>query len=246
VSAIRFNPFRTSAAVEAEPDLYDVILLPERAVFWPARRTLMIADLHLGKKQTFWAAGAPIPAGVLDADLATLDHLIRRTEATRLLVLGDLLHTSIGLTPQLVDHVAAWRSRLGGGRHVEFAVVPGNHDRALGRVAEAWGLAITAAVHIEEGFAFRHDPPSGPGESGGGGVYTWSGHLHPQVRLSGRGDSLRLPCFWMTPTHAVLPAFSAFTRGMTIRPARGDRLFGVVDGDGRAGEGGRGGRVLPL
>ncbi|HET7427286.1 MAG TPA: DEAD/DEAH box helicase, partial [Gemmatimonadales bacterium] len=48
----------------------DLVLLPERALFWPRTATLVVADLHWGKAATFRAAGIPIPTGTTGEDLA--------------------------------------------------------------------------------------------------------------------------------------------------------------------------------
>jgi uncharacterized protein len=204
----------------------EVLLLAERAVYWPSRCTLLVADLHLGKAQTFWAAGAAVP-DVLEADLARLEQLIRRTEAQRLIVLGDLLHASIGVTDALVQRLAQWRAGSSPGSamaQLEIIITPGNHDRALAQVAAPWGLTVADPVVVDGPFAFGHDPVETPG------CYTWAGHIHPMVRLASRGDSLRLPCFWLSPRTGVLPAFSAFTRGQTICPGEHDSVFAIADG----------------
>jgi metallophosphoesterase superfamily enzyme len=90
------------------------------------------------------------------------------------------------------------------------------------QVADAWGLRIERGTMREGPFAFQHEP----GEHDE--AFTWSGHLHPMAVLSGRMDSVRLPCFWMSPNMGVLPAFSAFTRGLTIRPAVNERLYAIA------------------
>jgi DNA ligase-associated metallophosphoesterase len=197
-----------------------VELLPERAVWWPGAQTLLVADLHWGKSETFRVAGAPVPGGVLSADLARLDAAIAATGARRVLVLGDLLHAGVGITPGLVEHVRAWRE--GSARVLQVTVVPGNHDRRLDLVAEAWRLHVEHTTLREGPFAFQHEP----GEEEG--CFTWAGHVHPMAVISGRTDSVRLPCFWMSPRMGVLPAFSAFTRGLTIRPAVNERLYAVT------------------
>ncbi|MBZ0171464.1 MAG: DEAD/DEAH box helicase, partial [Phycisphaerales bacterium] len=77
-----------SYAIEFADEQLD--LLPERAVWWPARRTLLVADLHLGKPASFRSAGAPVPEQVTGADLARLSSLIKTQHAQRVIVLGDL------------------------------------------------------------------------------------------------------------------------------------------------------------
>jgi hypothetical protein len=48
------------------------------------------------------------------------------------------------------------------------------------------------------------------------------------VRLSGRGDRLRLPCFHVGTQVGVLPAFSAFTGGLDVSRRPGERVFAVA------------------
>ncbi len=221
--AVPFIPDRLSGLGRAA----EVWLLPERAVFWPAARTLLVADLHWGKCETFRAAGAPLPQGLLEADLDRLESALRSTEASRLMILGDLLHASVGITDWLVQCVAMWRRAWGG---LEIVVVPGNHDRRIAMVADAWGFFLAAPTHTEGPFLFVHDPGmAAPGR----GEYAWAGHIHPMALLRGRGDSIRLPAFHLTPTVGVLPAFSAFTDGVCVSrtpPFEGDVLFAASPG----------------
>jgi uncharacterized protein len=181
----------------------------------------MAADLHWGKCETFRAAGAPLPQGLLEADLARLDAALRSTEAQRLVVLGDLLHASIGITEWLVESIHQWRSRH---PMLEILVVPGNHDHRIGAVAPIWGLNITAPAHQEGPFLFLHDPAHLYPDVA---PYAWAGHIHPMASLRGRGDSLRLPAFHLTPHIGVLPAFSSFTDGMSVLAHGDDQVFAI-------------------
>lgn len=199
----------------------EVVLLPERAVWWPGARTLLVADLHLGKCETMRANGAPMPEGILRADLARLASIIARTEAMRVIVLGDLLHAAAGVTPWLIETVQTWREQSA--PDVELMVVPGNHDTRLGAVAEAWGLRVTESVRTEGPFAFSHEPREVPG------TFAWAGHIHPLAAIEGRGDSLSFPCFWLGESVGVLPAFSAFTGGVCVRRDKRSRAFAVVE-----------------
>lgn len=56
-------------AIAGEP----MLLLADRALYWPARQRLLIADLHLGKGTTFRSAGIAVPSGGTAHDLARLD-----------------------------------------------------------------------------------------------------------------------------------------------------------------------------
>lgn len=206
-------------AVRIEIGGEQVELLPERAAWWAAARTLIVADLHLGKEQAFASLGIGVPGTVLDETLDRLARCVEMNGAERVLVVGDLLHARLGTTPEIVERVAAWRRGIG----TAIEVVPGNHDRELVRVAEVWGLGLHE-VELREGpFRFVHEP-----DGGGEGCFSWAGHLHPGVVLSAGRDALRLPCFRVGERQAVLPAFSQFTGRVSSQTQPGDMLYAVT------------------
>jgi uncharacterized protein len=210
---------RASVAVTLEGETIE--LLPERGAYWPARRTLLVADLHLGKEHAFGAAGIGVPSTVLAETLDRLARCVVMTGAERVLILGDLLHARSGTTPEVVGRVAEWRSSI----NAALLLVPGNHDRGVEAVCEAWGIALGPERLEEPPFRFTHVPP----ERGDASLYTIAGHLHPAVRLGGGADSLRLPCFRVGRRCTVLPAFSRFT-GRTAADFRpGDRLYALTE-----------------
>jgi len=180
-------------------------LLPEGAVWWPAGRTMFAADLHLGKGAAFRAQGQPVPAGSSASTLARLHDLVVMHDATQLAVLGDFWHGLDGLTPALLDAVAAFAERI------PTVLVLGNHDRRI----HPPGLPLHA-VHgtLALGpFTAGHEPPpfGTPG-------FTLAGHWHPAVLLGNRaGDRLRRPCFVCYPHALVLPAFGGLTGSLTLR-----------------------------
>lgn len=200
-------------------------LLPERAAFWPSRRTLILADVHLGKCESLRAAGMPIPPGVVERDLERLATAAARAQATRILVVGDLLHHATGLTPELIDTVA--QVRRGSLAAVEIALVRGNHDRRVEAVLDAWGVSLLAAAHLDGPFGFSHDPADGLVPAA---ACTWFGHIHPLCRIGSQADGVSIPCFVVDTDHVLLPAFSMFTRGVGIVPRRGAAAYGIADG----------------
>jgi DNA ligase-associated metallophosphoesterase len=198
-----------------------VRLLAERGLFLAASRTLIVADTHWGKDATFRAAAVPIPPEVQQEGLSRLERAVARTEATRLLVLGDLLHTHHAYDRTTADAVLAWRAKHAA---LPITVVAGNHDRAAGPPPTAWNLDVRTEAIVEGNLVFRHDPVADPRG------YVLCGHLHPKVLLTGRGSqTLERPCFWFREAYGVLPAFSTFTGGMRVRPTQGDRVFVIAD-----------------
>jgi len=197
-----------------------LLLFPERAALWEGARTLLVADPHWGKAAAFRAGGLPVPGGTTAEGVARLDGLLERTGAGRVVFLGDFLHAAEGRAPATLGALAEWRARH---REVEMVLVRGNHDRHAGDPPAELGVRCVAPPLVEPPFVLAHHP----GESGAG--YVVAGHLHPAVRLVGRGRQReRLPCFWFGAGGAVLPAFGPFTGAAVVEPEPGDRVFVVA------------------
>ena len=143
-------------------------LLPQRALCWPARRTLVVADLHFGKDDVFRRAGLAIPEGAAAEDLARLDALLLATRSERLLVLGDFLHGDLQPGDAFPPRFAAWRATH---RELAIVVVAGNHDRHARRDgAPPAALEVQWATDPlrEAPFHFTHDPGAVAGSATGG------------------------------------------------------------------------------
>lgn len=214
----------------------DLVLRGDGGVWRPAKRTLFVADLHLGKGAVFRARGVPVPAGDSAADLARLDAAVGATAAERLVVLGDLAHGPGSFDEHVVEALAGFRRRHPG---LRVTVVRGNHDRAAGDPPSALGFEVVGEpTRVDEVEARHHPPdprPDGGGSDGGSGDDDrrpcLAGHLHPVVSLREGPDRHRLPCFWWRTPTLVLPAWGRFTGGHRIRPVPGDRVVVLADGD---------------
>lgn len=204
---------------DAQHDLLGetLTLLPERALYWSRRRTLILADPHFGKAAAFRAGGIPVPEQTTGAMLARLDGLIARLQPERLLCLGDLIHARTGRSPATLEAIAAWRVR-----HSQLAVelVRGNHDARAGDPPDDWQVRCMDEPAHEPPFAWRHTPAAEPG------CYVLAGHLHPAVRVAGAGrQSATLACFYFGCDYAVLPAFGDFTGTSLVHPQRGETVY---------------------
>jgi uncharacterized protein len=196
-------------------------LLPERAVYWPARETLFIADLHVGKAASFRAAGSAIPRGTTSSDLDRLTKCINRTGAQRLVILGDLYHDRAGQVSNTMDVLFGWRE-LHPGLAVE--VVRGNHDLRACPSPDGLRFLEHDTAFLDGPFVLAHHPV--PSDEG----YVLAGHIHPGYTLRGSGgEKLRLPCFHIGRQTAVLPAFGSFTGLAAVRRKSGDRVFVIAE-----------------
>jgi len=217
-----FGAMMENGDVALELEGEHVVLMPEHALWMPERKTLLVADTHFGKAATFRAGGIFVPRGTTATTLARLERALARTNATRVVFLGDLLHAREGRSAETLRLVAEWRASRA---EVEVVLVRGNHDRSAGDPPESLGIACVDPPLVEGAFAFTHHPRVVEGH------YDIAGHVHPAVRLHGRGRQWeRLPCFWVRRDGMVLPAFGDFTGLGDIELAEGDRAFAVADG----------------
>ncbi|MGN6133673.1 MAG: ligase-associated DNA damage response endonuclease PdeM [Aureliella sp.] len=197
----------------------ELVLLPNRIVWWPDQRALLLADAHFGKAATFRKSGLPVPSGTTRRMLDELSHALALTEARSLFVLGDLIHSTTRARRDFEEELLEWRQRHS---TVPIALIRGNHDRH----AEDLFTELRLEVHNEplefEKLVLCHDPLSACSDDPQG--YWVGGHIHPGCRVAG-GKGKLLPCFWRSGRCLVLPAFGQFTGLAAITPGQGDDVF---------------------
>jgi DNA ligase-associated metallophosphoesterase len=200
----------------------DIRLLPGRAALVTASRTLLVADLHLGKAAAFRRAGIPVPEGSAQRDLERLERLVAEHCVARVVVLGDLFHAKGGCTERVFEEFRGFIDRIG---PVGVVLVLGNHDRGVGRLPDSLGLTALLPAIDEPPFHFVHEPASAIA-AGAGDSFVIGGHLHPTLAIRGpRGDRIADRCFVADPALLVLPAFGSFTGGHAVQPAPDRRLW---------------------
>lgn len=203
-----------AAAIEVAGET--LLLLPQRALCWPARRMLMIADIHFGKAAAFRARGVPVPHGTTAQNLALIDVLLQAHAVERIVFLGDFLHSRAVQGSASLQTMLQWREAHAA---LQLTLVRGNHDAHAGDPPASLRMDIVDEPFRIGPFACCHHPEPRTD------AYVLAGHVHPVYRLSAGGDSLRLPCFLFGERHAVLPSFGAFTGGYAVVPKEGERLF---------------------
>ncbi len=200
-----------------------MLLHPTGAVYWPAADSLLVADLHLGKESVFQQSGIAIPSGASSATLRALGSLVEEFSPKQVIVLGDLLHARVGLTPPLQEELLATVDRYSSS---QWILIPGNHDRGSVRALRNCGWSIAPDRRELNGVALVHAPPDSPSIA----KLSIAGHLHPSIRVAlSSKEAIRLRCYWMSSSLLVLPAFGGWTGTKSITPASGDRVFACVD-----------------
>ncbi|WEL54506.1 ligase-associated DNA damage response endonuclease PdeM [Pseudomonas kermanshahensis] len=192
-------------------------LLPDKALYWPARRALLVADVHIGKAASFRALHQPVPRGTTEATLARLDQLLTSHECQMLIILGDFLHAKTARASATLAKLQTWRERHAG---LRIVLVRGNHDRHAGDPPPALGIEVVEEPWLLAPFALQHEPVAHPQHP------VLAGHVHPVFVLQGRArQRLRLPCFLMGDAISLLPAFGEFTGGWRVHPDAENRVF---------------------
>ncbi|WP_088306729.1 ligase-associated DNA damage response endonuclease PdeM [Novosphingobium sp. B 225] len=177
----------------------ELVLAGPRALYWPAERALLVADLHLEKASFFARHGQMLPPYDSRETLERVATAIRDTGARRVLCLGDNFH-DVGGAARLEPHAAGMLAALT--RATDWVWITGNHDQ--GEVGEG-----TSLDELElSGTVLRHEAV--PGET----RPELSGHWHPRLRVNARGRMIARPCWVRSETKLVLPAFGALTGGM--------------------------------
>ncbi|WP_426336242.1 ligase-associated DNA damage response endonuclease PdeM [Pseudoduganella sp. R-31] len=197
-----------------------VLLLPQKALYWPAAKTLMVADVHFGKAASFRALGVPVPRGTTSENLAVLETLLTTHDTQRIVFLGDFLHARPAQAPATLQAMLDWRSRH---RDLALLLVRGNHDWHAGDPSTLLDVTMADEPYACGPFALCHHPDVACEG------YAVAGHVHPVFHLRTARESLRLPCFLLGTTRAILPAFGAFTGGHSLIPETTDRVYVVAD-----------------
>ncbi|MBM3964039.1 MAG: ligase-associated DNA damage response endonuclease PdeM [Planctomycetes bacterium] len=203
-----------------------LLLHPSGAAFWKEESTLFVADLHLGKSTTFRRGGIPIPAGSTTCTMDRLIDCIETLNASRLVVLGDLVHARCSWDKELQEGLARLSERLPKGN---FLLVEGNHDLGSRSRWEDFSIERQVAPHPLGPWILLHDElTERPQASNDHRVYL-AGHVHPAIKLRRFGETIRLRCFSLYNNCLTLAAFGSFTGAKTLDLSLGQQYFAIVD-----------------
>jgi len=194
-----------------------LILDYRKAIFWKERKALLLSDIHLGKAGHFRKAGIAIPEEVHREDYRKLDSLIADYKPIDLIILGDIFHSDWNLG---WEYFLQWLAKH---PHVHFHLVPGNHDILYREQYRAANFHLSTEQLVMEPFVLSHEiQPSADWPH----LYQISGHLHPSVRLNGKGrQAMTLACFYFEEKAAILPAFGSFTGKAILKPSKACSIF---------------------
>ena len=193
-------------------DVAGVTLLADHsgALVWEEQSLLVVSDLHLEKGSSFAARGVLLPPYDTVATLSRLAAVIARHDPRMVIALGDSFHdreAHARLSGSDREALTALQTRR------DWIWISGNHDPAI---PPDLGGVVATEVAIGQ-IVFRHEPTGASGEI--------AGHLHPKARVPTRGRSIERRCFACDGERAVMPAFGAYTGGLSIRDAAFAKIF---------------------
>jgi DNA ligase-associated metallophosphoesterase len=199
---------------------FEFDLLPDKSMYWPKEKALMLADLHLGKINHFRRSGYAVPAKANDANTATLIDLLRRHKPERMIFVGDLFHSHYNQEWEVLGQVMKHFPSC------SFELVMGNHDIMSRLQYDRHNLVVHQGGLDVAGLWLTHIPD----ENTDKGLYNLSGHIHPGARLFGRGrQALLLPCFYFGEKCGILPAFGSFTGLHPVKAKKNDKVYVIAD-----------------
>jgi DNA ligase-associated metallophosphoesterase len=174
-------------------------LLSSGGLYWPARKTLAVSDLHLGKSERLARRGGSLlPPYETQATLEKLDRDLETTGATVVICLGDSFD-DLAAAEGIDETARLWLARLMAGR--SWTWITGNHDPGPIEI----GGTHRAELKLTP-FTFRHIAESSERAE-------ISGHYHPKAQLAGQTK----PCFLADAARLILPAYGVYTGGLRAR-----------------------------
>lgn len=181
---------------------HELVMMASSSLYWPAKKTLILADLHLEKGSYFAKRGNPLPLYDSFDTLMRLNNIVDEVKPHTIITLGDSLHDNnafkrmnpevIELLHSIINKVARW----------EWIV--GNHDCQFFPIAFSDHVQITTSVMMDN-ILFHHD-------FSGSNPLEIVGHYHPEFffkRIKGK-------CFLVNKNKLIMPSFGCYTGGLNV------------------------------
>ncbi|MBC7372231.1 MAG: ligase-associated DNA damage response endonuclease PdeM [Bdellovibrionaceae bacterium] len=197
-------------------------LLAERAVFWEAKKSLLLSDIHIGKPESLQAVGIPVPSGAHLDDLSRIDQLLQRTHAEEVYILGDMIHNRHSWSDDIQNDLKQFFTEHD---HVHWTLLLGNHEKGSRQYLEKLPIDLIETDLVLGPFLLSHGHDSTVEDHQ---QFIIQGHVHPVVRLNLGAIRLRLPCFVLNMERLTLPSFGMLTGGYEISKSRGRRIFATT------------------
>lgn len=190
----------------------NLVALRAGALWWPARETLIVSDIHFEKGSHFATKGVHLPPYDTRSTLKRLAALIATHQPKTVISLGDAFHDGEAEARMDDQDGVMLQSLIASTRWIWIL---GNHDP---EPPERFAGAAERRVRIGR-LIFRHepDPRPEPGEI--------AGHFHPVAKVRVETRLVRRRCFATDGERMIMPAFGAYAGGLNILDEAYDGMF---------------------
>jgi metallophosphoesterase superfamily enzyme len=176
------------------------LLTPDRFLFHLPTRTAVLADLHLGYVAARRGDGEAVPHFGEEERLDDLVRHLAQLKTQAVVVAGDVVESARYGQPA----VERWAEQLHDAG-LTLHLIPGNHDRGLPAIHR---LEAHPDGYPLGTWTVLHDAPPGDPRP------IIFGHLHPCLRSAlAPGEA---PCYLVSPTRILLPAWCDHASGVSI------------------------------
>ena len=198
----------------------DLELHPDKVIYWPSEDALLVADLHLGKVNHFRREGIPVPSETNDKNLEKLINLLHHYKPAKVIFMGDLFHSHYNTEWEVFGQVLNYFPAI------SFELITGNHDIMSDYQYEKYKMKLHKGPLYCRKIILSHEPMEEIPDD----CYNLAGHIHPGVRLVGKGRQIMtLSCFYFGENQGLMPAFGQFTGRHKIKPKPDDRVFVITE-----------------
>lgn len=180
---------------------HDFLLHSSGILFWPDQSFLIASDLHLEKGSHFARRGFFLPPYDSLETLERLHAVIQELSPQRILLLGDCFHDDKGYARLPLKEREIFNRLLA----YNPIWINGNHDGDF----VPNGFAAYNTYTLKD-ITFRH-------EATATNQLEISGHFHPKTDIIHKGAVITRPCFIRDEKKIILPAFGAYTGGLSIK-----------------------------
>ncbi len=178
---------------------------PMGGLYWPARKTLIVSDLHFEKGSSFARRGVVLPPYDTRKTISLVQQLCMRWQPECVIALGDSFHDA-DASARMGEEEAQGLMALT--RVYDWIWICGNHDPLP---PTEFGGSVAESVKLGD-FVFCHEPSPlrllSPSEV--------SGHFHPCAKVRTGGRSVRRRCFATDGRRIIMPALGAYTGGFNV------------------------------
>ncbi len=196
-------------------------LLPQKVMYWEDEKLLVVSDFHLGKLTSSRREGVQVPANGIEKNFNALSHLISEFNVERIVFTGELFYGRENVEWKIFSE---WR---GAYSSIEMDMVMEKNDPQLKSIFRSMSIAVNDKELLIPPFTFCHNPPQEISFE----KYFICGNTHPVFSVSGlASDNVKLPCFYFSRMHAILPGFG-YSNGSSheIKRRTGDQVYLVMD-----------------